>query len=173
MTFKLLKLNTKNNDVYTIVDSDDFDKLSQTKWYLGAIEKNSDGSAKMSRSYAINSKHPARSIHRFVLGLKKGDKGIVDHINHDTLDNRKSNLRLVSNSFNGANRFVSKNNKHGLKGVHFYNREKDGRKSGYKSVIRVNGKRIFLGMFDCKYEAAKAYDKAATFYFGQHALLNF
>jgi hypothetical protein len=77
-------------------------------------------------------------LHRFIMGLNKGDKRQVDHRNHDPLDNRKSNLRIVE-SFenirhrNGANR----NNKSGYRNVSW-----DKRTEEWIVQLWVNGKNM-------------------------------
>ena len=87
--------------------------------------------------------------------------------NGNGLDNRKANLRICSNSQNQANRGVGKNNTSGFKGVWF-----DNRVLRWRAAIQVLKKRIQLGKFDLKEDAARAYNKAATKYFGEFALLN-
>jgi len=58
-------------------------------------------------------------LHRFLTGLNYGDKRQVDHINHDTLDNRRENIRVCNRSENQMNRTLQKNNSTGFKGVSF------------------------------------------------------
>lgn len=91
-------------------------------------------------------------------------KGKLDHVNCDPTDNRFSNLRLATDRQNAGNRKINKNNKSGIKGVHWhkYNRK-------WVAKIGINGKRKTLGNFDRKEDAAKAYRKAAKEYFGDFA----
>lgn len=79
---------------YTKVDDDDFEQLSQRRWYLKTT------------GYAHN--NDRKTMHRVVLGLKRGDGKIVDHINHDRLDNRRSNMRLVTRRVNQQNRLANR-----------------------------------------------------------------
>jgi hypothetical protein len=109
-------------------------------------------------------------MHREVIGAQKGQ--IVDHINRDGLDNRKSNLRFCNQSQNRAN--TKPTSKSGYKGV-----TKTIRKLVTKSyprwhsVIRHNKIRINLGWFKDPISAAKAYDKKAKELHGEFAVLNF
>ncbi|WP_411800508.1 HNH endonuclease [Cupriavidus respiraculi] len=87
---------------------------------------------------------------------------VVDHINHDTLDNRRINLRICTKSQNQWNRRVGANSSTGVKGVsHVKSRGK------YRAEIRVFGKRIHLGWFDQIDDAAYAYRQAARIHFGE------
>lgn len=90
--------------------------------------------------------------------------GMVDHINRDKLDNRKSNLRMSTQSQNACNR-VWATNTSGFKGV-------NQRDNKWRARIQIGKKRIHLGFFDDKIDAAKAYNDAAKFYHGEFALLN-
>jgi hypothetical protein len=106
------------------------------------------------------------SMHREVMGLSFGDKGLVDHINHDTLDNRRSNLRIVTHAQNKQNSRCYKNNKSGYKGVSFH-----APSGQYFSRIKVNGISIHLGYRLTAELSYGDYCKAALKYFGDYACL--
>lgn len=93
----------------------------------------------------------------------------VDHINHNGLDNRKANLRIVTPAQNSRNRVKGKNKKSSkYKGVCL-----DKETNKWRSAIRFNRKPIHLGYFESEEDAAKAYDEAAEKLFGEFASLNF
>ena len=94
---------------------------------------------------------------------------VVDHINHDGMDNRRANLRAATHAQNTYHRKKrSGATKSKYKGIHW-------RKENKKWVARImfEGKRIHLGSFHTEIEAAKAYDRAAKKYHGEFASLNF
>jgi hypothetical protein len=92
---------------------------------------------------------------------------IVDHINGNTLDNRKLNLRICKNEENVRNQKLSKRNKTGYKGVS-YNK----RLEKFCATIRFKNKTICLGHFENKIDAAIAYNNSAIKYFGEFSKLN-
>ncbi|MCK9521084.1 MAG: AP2 domain-containing protein [Dehalococcoidia bacterium] len=148
-----------------IIDSEDFDELSKYKWY--ACKKRNLFYAY--RDKMINKQKIHIPMHRQIMQLHSGDKAICDHINRNTLDNRKANLRIVTHSLNQYNCvMIRKNNTTGYRGITFH------RKLGkWIAQIRVNNKHIYIGVFTSKEEAAKAYDKEAIKYYGKNAMLNF
>lgn len=89
----------------------------------------------------------------------------IDHDDTNRANNKWSNLRKATHSQNMRNRTMSKNNSSGFKGVRF-------RKGMYVAQIQVNGSKISLGSYSEPIEAAKAYDEAATKYFGAFAKTN-
>lgn len=91
----------------------------------------------------------------------------MDHINRNTSDNRWCNLRPCNAAENSFNQGFHKNNTSGIKGVHWNKRNKK-----WFARISYNKKRIFLGSFDCKVDAAKAYNVAAIEHHGEFAYLN-
>lgn len=106
--------------------------------------------------------------HRLAFLMCKGYlPEFIDHIDGDTKNNRIENLRGCTKSQNGMNRPKQINNKTGFKGVSW---QKSAKK--YTAQITVKGKKKYLGSFSCKYDAAKAYNKAALQYFGEFAYLN-
>ena len=89
---------------------------------------------------------------------------VVDHINHNTFDNRKENLRIVTQQHNTFNGSLRSNNTSGKTGVSYItNRMK------WRASIKVNGKNIHLGMFSDFNDAVKARIDAENKYFGEYA----
>lgn len=89
----------------------------------------------------------------------------LDHKNRNWRDNSILNLREATDTQNQYNKCVP--NPHGFKGVTWRNRIRNP----WLSKIRVNGKRINLGSFPTKEEAAAAYEKACLKYHGEFACL--
>lgn len=111
-----------------------------------------------------------RTLHNTVLKREPGTMGKLhaDHINGDTLDNRRMNLRIVTCSQNLANRGKTLSNKSGFKGVSWYKRYN-------KWIAQVCHKnyRYNLGYYDKAEDAARAYDKKTKELFGEFAYQNF
>ena len=99
-------------------------------------------------------------MHRVILGVSKGI--LVDHRDRNGLNNRRSNLRPANHAQNGWNRKLASNNKSGIHGVSFITRY-----DKWMAAIRVNGRRINLGLFGDKNDAAKAYKDAVLKYRGK------
>jgi hypothetical protein len=109
-------------------------------------------------------------MHRVVLeraGVDLDGK-VVDHINGNALDNRRSNLRAASKAENSWNSKRKKQCRSGFKGVRWHI---EGRK--WQARIKVNGREIHGGLFNTPEEAAHAYDQIAVKYFGAYAKTNF
>ena len=106
--------------------------------------------------------HMHRVILERMIGrkLKKGE--VVDHINHDSLDNRRSNLRVATVQQNAQNMRVRSDNTSGYKGVYKSNEK-------YIAQIWIDGSHNYLGYFDTPELAHKAYCDAANEHFGEFA----
>lgn len=148
--YKLIPLN---NGCFAKVSNEKFDIVKDINWTVC-----SDG--------YVTSRKLKKYLHRFITDCEEGM--IVDHINHDVLDNRCSNLRICTNKENVRNSMLRSDSTTMYKGVHL-----DKRRDKYISSISFNGKNIFLGYFEDKIEAARAYDKKAKELFGKFAYLNF
>lgn len=123
-------------------------------------------------SYAfVTDEEGATAVHRIIMAdsLTK-ELPMVDHINGNTLDNRKSNLRVCTHAQNMQNRKMHKNNKSGYKGVYF--QSDDNRRNPWRVEIKANKRRIQVGSYATAVEAAGAYNDAALTYHGVFAKLN-
>jgi hypothetical protein len=110
----------------------------------------------------VGRKRSTKRIHQLIAG-----RG-ADHINRDTLDNRRENLRLAVQAENTRNRSKQESAKQSrYKGVR---PARNG--ANYQARITFEGKSIFLGTFKTETEAAQAYNDAAKMYHGQFAALN-
>jgi hypothetical protein len=129
--------------------------------------------------YVSNSGYVVRSLsgqsvalHREIMGLVHGRElskdEVVDHINHDTLDNRTCNLRTASRSENQYNRIPIRETKSGFKGVSFHRSSEK-----WQAMIGLGGKTHHLGIFHNIHEAAASYDQAAIKHYGRFAKTNF
>jgi hypothetical protein len=91
-----------------------------------------------------------RFIHRIIAGAQPGEE--VDHIDRNTLNNKRSNLRIATRQQQGFNRGLFKNNTTGYKGVSFH-------RGKWQASIRVNGILEYLGRFTTPEKASEAYQK--------------
>jgi hypothetical protein len=146
-----------------IVDDDDYEWLSQWKWYANRVRY----TFYAARNIWKNGKNIPVRMHREILHLTPGDKNIVDHKNQNGLDNRKENLRIATPALNGCNCKMNKKNTSGYRGVRW-----EGRCKKWVAEIKVNGKLKYLGVYINSKDAAKAYDLAALKYRKENALLN-
>jgi hypothetical protein len=108
--------------------------------------------------------------HRVIWALHHGcwPAQEIDHINRCASDNRIVNLREASHSQNMANRRMRvKQWSSGYTGVYW---RESGRK--WRAQIGINGRLKCLGHFECKFDAARAYDNAAREHYGDFATLN-
>lgn len=147
---------TQNQE--TIVDAETYEWASKLKWHA-AHWKNGFYATRRKGNKGIG-------LHREIMNPPEGL--MVDHINGNTLDNRKCNLRICSNKENQRNQKLTARNKSGYKGVSWHKCQ-----DKWIARIRVNNKLIHLGYFIDLIEGAKAYDKAALFYYGSFANINF
>jgi hypothetical protein len=147
---------------YAIVDPEDYKELAKYKWYARGCGR---------RFYAerwdiSGDKGKCVKMHQVIMGTKEGK--VIDHINHNCLDNRKANLRFVTVQQNTWNKRKNRGNSSSqYKGVNLAK----GRKK-WRAQIFCNGRKIHLGYFYDEKEAAKAYDSKAKELFGEYATTN-
>lgn len=142
-----------------LVDAADCDYLMQWKWC--AVNNRNLWYAE--RQVRVEGKKTHIRMHALLLGQKG-----VDHINHDSLDNRRANLRIVTHQQNTFNQRAARGSSSVFKGVGWH------KASGqWRARIVPGGKEHHLGFFDDELKAATAYDDAARKLFGPFAHLNF
>ena len=149
------------DNVLISIDEDDLDLL------LKRTYKYDKHTNTIRSSGSIKNKNVAYYLHRDIMNIQPGDKIEVDHINRNTLDNRKVNLRLATRAQNSQNRGPKKNKiTSKFVGVSFCNKK-------WRAVVRHKNKSIHVGYFKDEIEAAKARDKIAYIEYGSFAYLNF
>ena len=190
MSKKYIIESSKNGTKEVLIDEEDYDLVDGIKW---RAQKNQRGQNKfyvqrlINPRYVTNPKTGERKrmrdvqrLHREIikrkLNLQEEDiKGLqVDHINGDPLDNRRENIRLVTNKENRWNVGPRKTNTSGYVGVSWH-------KQGQKWEVRAWGtceqtgrrKNKSLGCYDDKEEAARAYDRWVIHNRDEHAYTNF
>lgn len=142
----LIPLTGRQNMViaYAIVDAADAEFVSQWRWHL-----NPSG-------YAIRSDGDVKiRMHRALLGLTTSDKIEVDHIDRNTLDNRRMNLRSITHAENMQNMSPQKGRTSAHRGV-FWN--PDNR--NWRARLRHEGKTLYLGSFAHESDAVAAVQTA-------------
>lgn len=145
---------TAKGDEY-LFDACDFKKVSRYSW---TTNKNGN--------YLVaNINHKVTRLSRYLLEPSRNE--VVDHINGNVLDNRRSNLRIASVKENSRNNRVSKNNISGHIGISI--RHNKCSPDTYRARIMVNGVEIRLGTYHTIEEADKAREAAEIKYFGEYA----
>lgn len=141
--------------LYTFVDDIDYERISMSKW---TIKRNKNDVA-YARTYSYGM--DGISMQNFILGVP----GTVDHIDGDSLNNSRSNLRSCSHSSNCQNARMRKNKQVQAKGVRMHGNK-------FSAVIKANKIQFSLGNYGDKDIAAHAYNKAAVKLHGEFARLN-
>lgn len=130
-------------------DLEDYDKIKNYCWWAD--------------QYGYLTDRNQNKIHRIIMDVTDG-KIHVDHINHNTFDNRKCNLRLTTSSQNCMNQKIRIDNSSGVTGVTW-----DKHYNKWIARIGVQRKRIQLGRFDNFVDAVKARKDAERKYFGEYS----
>jgi hypothetical protein len=141
-----------------LIDASDWPIVGKLRWHAHRAH------ADYPNEYYARSK-PGKGkgifMHALIMGVAR-----ADHKNRNKLDNRRCNLRPSTVSQNAAN-WRRTHGKIEYRGVR---RQRNGR---FQAMIGLGGKRVGLGTYDTKEQAAKAYDEAAIREFGEFAVLNF
>lgn len=149
---------------YSQVDDGNFNYLEQFVWYVQPVK----GTFYAYRRYhQDNGKWVTIMMHRDIMDFYPGDP-MLDHWDHNGLNNQRFNLRPASNSQNQANQNKRVGGTSIYKGVCW---NKVANK--WKSDITKDTKKQFVGLFDSELEAAKAWDEKAKLLFGDFANVNF
>jgi hypothetical protein len=160
----LLQVDSKKHGTYNVlIDADDAERVSKHTWHvLRASSARIDFATDVQKP---NGKQAKLYLHRF---LKQCPDGFdVDHIHHNYLDLRKSELRIVTRQQNSQNMRSHRNTTSRFKGVHWHKQ-----KSKWQALIGHNYKNVHLGYFPSERDAALAYDAKAIELFGEFAKLN-
>ena len=146
--------------VFTI-DKDDEERVRKHKWVL---QKCTHTDSPFPKYYARTSDSSGVLLHRYIIQAKKGE--VIDHINQNTFDTRKTNLRRTTYSVNNFNTRLRRKNKTGYAGVFYVKSIKK-----WNAYISKDRHRYCLGYFDTKEEAIDARKKAEKVYY-RDALCN-
>ena len=143
-----------NNNVEFYFDLEDYDKIKNISWSIDAY------GYVVGHSEIHNNKKIR--LHRLVMRATELDEKefIVDHINHITTDDRKINLRIVTQQQNMMNTKIT--NPNGINGVYAY-KDKWCASIGYKNQT------VYLGVYNTKEDAIKARNDAESMYYGEYS----
>ena len=171
---KIIEAHYKGCIKQVMIDDDDFELVNQYHWYY------------IKQGYAYGYKPPFVKgvsklvfMHRVILELEYGNSTEVDHIDHNGLNNQKSNLRKCTRLQNIHNIGKAKNTKSKYLGVSptiprkMVNGKLKFYAVVYQAKISINGKTTHLGLFKTEEDAAKCYDSYAVQQYGEFANLNF
>ena len=152
--------------MYALVDPEDYERLSKYEWEARRARNSPFYAARQDVNRSTR-KYTVIFMHREIIEI--GDGLFADHINHNTFDNRKANLRTATQTQNNRNRRkFAVPTKSKYKGVYWKPRIKK-----WVAQIGVDKKVIHLGCFEKEKDAARAYDQAAKKYHKEFASLNF
>lgn len=164
-SYRLIPLHGKHGEgKFTKVSPEDYERVSQYRWHV-----NSRGYVRTTLPRKRGERQRQILLHRLVLYVDSAPRTIqVDHEKGDPLDNRRNKLRLCTNTQNGCNTSPRLDSVSSLKGVSLH-----ARSGKWHARITVSGVGRYLGSFDSKETAARAYDACARFYHGEFARTNF
>lgn len=157
-----------NHGKYALVDAEDAAQIARHRWYASYDEARDGWIAK--RGERLGSGRDMRvqsyQMHRVIMGAPPALG--VTHLNGDTLDNRKMNLRLTTQQDRAARRRRNANNTSGYRGVALH--KPTGK---WRAYLTVEGDKRMLGYYATPEAAARVYDRVAWEVFGEFAYRNF
>lgn len=156
-----------NNGFEMIIDEEDLPLANRYTWYALRPSVNRQKHYVVASIRVCKNKQTKISFSRELLKIKD-NKIYVDHINGNTLDNRKSNLRTCTPSQNSRNRVSSKGSSSKYLGVGWSKLHKK-----WRAKFMLNDKEKHIGLYVNEEDAAKAYDKKVIEFYGEFANPNF
>lgn len=148
-------------DKFAVVSDEDYAELSQSRWFWSrgyALRVNPTGypPGPPRKGEVRPPKQPCSiAMHRVIMGLTFGDPLQVDHINRDTLDNRRENLRYATTAQNQQNKCASRGSTSSYRGVSW-----NTAKQRWVAQVKFERKVTWLGLFDDELEAARVAQQA-------------
>lgn len=152
---------------WSIVDDEDYERLSRWKWYL--MDEAPNGYAART-IHLRQGKTRVQWLHYEIMGLRQAPRPfVVDHINGDRLDNRRSNLRYATWAQNAINRrpYKKPGASSQYKGISYCHRRRV-----WRATLNFNNRRYHLGVFKKEYEAMVAYNCKVCQVAGEFAWVN-
>jgi len=146
-----------------LIDNEDYQIVINHKWCAYREPRMFNNWYAATNVRTSKGKYRSVSMHRLILG-DCCEGMTVDHINHNGLDNRRSNLRIATATQQQQNRKQTKGYSR-FKGVTW-------NKNAWAARIKHNGKEYHLGRFKNEEDAARQYNYFANLYFGEYAYLN-
>lgn len=145
---------------YFVIDNEDFNKIKNYKWRL-YYDKNKN------LKYVLTTDKNKKTLflHRYIMNCP--NNMIIDHKNHNGLDNQKNNLRICNYINNNRNKKKCKNSTSKYKGVYWNKYHKK-----WEVSIKNKNEKKFLGYFNNEKEAAKKYNNYAILHYNEYAYLN-
>lgn len=142
----------------TLISIEDFQKVNSYPYKLILSVLNKADSFYVRGSKSLDGEHGL--LHRWLVSAPKGME--VDHINHDTLDNRRENLRVITTAQNQQNRKGAQTNNKtsGIRNVHWHKSS-----NSWEVQVKLNRKKIFIGCFKDIHDAELAAIEARKKYF--------
>lgn len=163
-----MKIIVLTQNKFSLVDDEDVEKLNKYKWSVHTDGYAVRGILDKDYYYKNNRKKKILTIymHRFVMNTPKNME--IDHINGNRLDNRKSNLRIVTRFQNKMNHRLYKNNTSGYSGVVW-----DKQRQSWKATISSNNEILFQKLFKDKQDAINKRQQLEIEYFGDFRNKNY
>lgn len=159
--------------LFAKVDDEDFDRLSQWKWYSQRNTTVKGFYVRRNKWDSVKKTNRNVLLHREVMNITD-PKIYIDHKDGDGLNCQKSNLRIATRSQNLSNNTSHKNASSKYLGVYIiYSKYKNKTYRQIAASIQKDKKGTYLGLFKTEEDAARAYDAKAKELFGEFANLNF
>lgn len=162
LSFNIMKEIKLTQGKVALVDDEDYERLNKLTWCAAKR----DGTYYAYTTNLRGKRGSVIAMHRLIMNTPKGL--IIDHIDHNGLNNQKSNLRNCTASQNNANRTSKKQGTSKYLGVSFYKPY-----NKYHVQIRILGKNTHVGYYKNEIDAAIAYNEAATRIHGKYANINY